>query len=726
MSSISQFKNNGQNLSLAAGSAAIAANDLVEIGGPGLEAWTVGTIDYAANASAGSLRAQQSVVAAAMPSASRQPIARDRLGYIYVIGTNSSGNLVVYKYTALGAVVSSFILDATATVIATAQVFQIQNGNYACVYARASGALFYVVFDSALSLIAGPISVATERAATNVVYHASCALSGGGFALVYQVSGAVGINLATYSNAGVQVLAPTNIQTLAGSAAQEFLKLGQLSNGNLVCAFRGTMTAGGVAGTSFVIVNVSGGNVAGPTNVDATSTLGFVELSIIQGVGFAIADANASNLVCGVYTNGGTVQGTPFSVGNTNNSVAFPQIKLMNDGVGYWLAYFSSAGNGVYVVPISAVGVIGVAASGLGASTLSANTYGMDAEIVNGLIVVLAASSLALGQYWMTIGLPDASLGVSSPYLRVTPTVFGTAAATTGSKGPRVISGGAGLYLGANPPASTPTNPGTCGDFTAIFLYDQQNTATTFFGIQKVEATAIIGAAWNAVPAGAPGSPVSVNPGQGEYVTSFVGGSAGTLFNHLGNIPAGTSGVLYGHGAALSGIAQGVSGAVQQTSVIPPGAMMGYGGGVVPDGWLLCYGQLLSRSDFGPLFAAIQTTWGAGDGVTTFNAPDGRGRVMAGADNMGGVAAGNLGTGATFGFTGAATLGVVGGQQSHTMTLAELVSHTHSTVVASGTNAGSTGGPVNGVTTGTTGASGSGNAFNVVQPTLIVNVIVKT
>lgn len=83
--------------------------------------------------------------------------------------------------------------------------------------------------------------------------------------------------------------------------------------------------------------------------------------------------------------------------------------------------------------------------------------------------------------------------------------------------------------------------------------------------------------------------------------------------------------------------------------------------GAIPAKWLLCYGQAVSRATYADLFAVIGTTWGAGDGTTTFNLPDLRGRVMAGVDNMGGVAANRITSGVS-GLSGV-TLGGAGGSQ---------------------------------------------------------------
>ena len=63
---------------------------------------------------------------------------------------------------------------------------------------------------------------------------------------------------------------------------------------------------------------------------------------------------------------------------------------------------------------------------------------------------------------------------------------------------------------------------------------------------------------------------------------------------------------------------------------VPSGTMIAFAGKSVPDGWLLCNGALVSRTTYAKLFAAIGTTWGAGDGSTTFKLPDADGRVMQG------------------------------------------------------------------------------------------------
>lgn len=88
------------------------------------------------------------------------------------------------------------------------------------------------------------------------------------------------------------------------------------------------------------------------------------------------------------------------------------------------------------------------------------------------------------------------------------------------------------------------------------------------------------------------------------------------------------------------------------------GIIKPFGGSAAPPLHLLCYGQAISRTGYSDLFAAIGTTWGAGDGSTTFNVPDLRGRSLFGLDNMGGANAARLSA-----VLASTTLGAAGGNQ---------------------------------------------------------------
>lgn len=118
---------------------------------------------------------------------------------------------------------------------------------------------------------------------------------------------------------------------------------------------------------------------------------------------------------------------------------------------------------------------------------------------------------------------------------------------------------------------------------------------------------------------------------------------------------------------------------------IPLGAGVDYWGIAAPNSaFAFPYGQAISRTTYASLYALFGTTYGSGDGSTTFNLPDKRGRVSAGKDDMGGSAASRL---TSSGAVTGTTLGYGGGSQTHTLTTAQLAQHAHT---ASTSNSSST------------------------------------
>lgn len=165
---------------------------------------------------------------------------------------------------------------------------------------------------------------------------------------------------------------------------------------------------------------------------------------------------------------------------------------------------------------------------------------------------------------------------------------------------------------------------------------------------------------------------------------------------------------------------------VGKSSGVPSGSMAAFAGSTTPSGWLLCDGSAVSRTTYASLYTAIGTTYGVGDGSSTFNLPDLRGRVVAGKDNMGGSAASRI-TSAGSGITGT-TLGATGGAETHTLTTAQLASHSHDVAITDGGAGSSTAisTTTSGYTLDATTTAGSGSAHNNTQPTLIANYIIKT
>jgi microcystin-dependent protein len=156
---------------------------------------------------------------------------------------------------------------------------------------------------------------------------------------------------------------------------------------------------------------------------------------------------------------------------------------------------------------------------------------------------------------------------------------------------------------------------------------------------------------------------------------------------------------------------------INSKNSLPSGTVTSFAGNIAPKGWLLCNGETVSRENYKILFEIIGTTYGNGDGVTTFNLPDLRGRVS--------VAAGT-GTGLTN-----RVLGSIGGEENHTLTLNEIPSHTHTYEKQNGVqnidapNAVGITAADEIVSSVNSGASGGGAAHNVMQPFLVLNHIIK-
>lgn len=178
---------------------------------------------------------------------------------------------------------------------------------------------------------------------------------------------------------------------------------------------------------------------------------------------------------------------------------------------------------------------------------------------------------------------------------------------------------------------------------------------------------------------------------------------------------------------------------------VPVGVEMFYAGSVAPPDYMFEFGQAISRTAYADLFAAIGTTYGPGDGTTTFNLPDCRGVALVGKDDMGGTASGRL---SNFLST---TLGAIFGSQSHTLASSEMPVHSHAATTDeqgshSHTIQGRAGSDTSGIYVGgasivdnikntnvagahthniTVNNAGGGAAHNNVQPSSVRNVIIK-
>lgn len=151
---------------------------------------------------------------------------------------------------------------------------------------------------------------------------------------------------------------------------------------------------------------------------------------------------------------------------------------------------------------------------------------------------------------------------------------------------------------------------------------------------------------------------------------------------------------------------------------MPTGTVLPYAGSTAPTGFLMCQGQTISRNTYANLYLVIGTIYGPGDGTTTFQLPDMRGRVPIGA---------GTGSGLT-----ARSLGQTGGAETHKLTVDELPPHQHEVGLNSGYDAASNanndmdsfaGGRSGGRMSANTGGD---QPHNNMQPYVVLNYIIKT
>ena len=163
---------------------------------------------------------------------------------------------------------------------------------------------------------------------------------------------------------------------------------------------------------------------------------------------------------------------------------------------------------------------------------------------------------------------------------------------------------------------------------------------------------------------------------------------------------------------------QGASANPVWATSVPTGTISAYGASTAPTSWLLCDGAAVSRTTYAALFAIISTTYGAGDGSTTFNVPNLKGRVPVGLDAA---------------QTEFDALAETGGTKTHTLVTSEIPAHTHTVPERGKVGAGdaatqprAAAGANDAIDVPATGSTGGGGAHQNLQPYLVINYIIKT
>ncbi|HEY8885992.1 MAG TPA: tail fiber protein [Candidatus Microsaccharimonas sp.] len=215
-----------------------------------------------------------------------------------------------------------------------------------------------------------------------------------------------------------------------------------------------------------------------------------------------------------------------------------------------------------------------------------------------------------------------------------------------------------------------------------------------------------------------------------QNVTANSGGSAvridyNTPENTSAAYPQGVNTNTAGGGAASNVIQPSI---VQQyaikwrpstgtASTLPTGTTLQGYWATIPTGYLREDGLAVSRSSNSALFAVTSTTYGSGDGSTTFNVPNSMGRVGVNRNSSD---------------TQFATMGLTYGEKTHLLTIGEMVAHSHVQIVTANSGGSAVrndytadGSGLQYTQTVTTGGAGGGQAFNVIQPSIAKKSTVK-
>jgi microcystin-dependent protein len=275
-----------------------------------------------------------------------------------------------------------------------------------------------------------------------------------------------------------------------------------------------------------------------------------------------------------------------------------------------------------------------------------------------------------------------------------------------------------------------PAGPGIIGSTSYIGTSASSNAS--YFMVKQLGSSAIVNP-W--VLSGTNAYNTTGNVGIGTNAPTQALDVTGNM-NLTGTLSAGGNSYPTSTGINGQALTTNGSGTVSWNPVPPTGVITAFAGSAAPIGYLLCDGSAVSRTTYSTLYTLIGTTYGTGNGSTTFNVPDLRSRTIVG-----------VGQGASLTNR---TLASTGGIESKTLAISEMPSHNHSitdpghahtqTTVNDDFNNSPTNPPgfttdgggsrtwtnINSNTTGITiNNAGGGSAFNIMNPFLSLNYIIK-
>ncbi len=508
----------------------VSKDDLLYLCGLSGKGLPVDVTDYAAvkglthgtpqtDAATGRIVAQTAINTQATAPGSRLAVLQLVDGSILTLSSYLSGigGARLTQFTADGTILKTINVDSTVTEAGQYKLLKLSNGNIAAIFCMHGSPwnIKIAIYDTYLNEIKALTVIASVP--TSSPYYDAVALSGGGFAVIYQDEASPLLSkLVTFDNSGTAVLAATTVWTRTGTTEAQYHAMVQLSNGNLAFAISSTNTVSSI-GLYYSIWTAAGVQVLAATQLSTVSCAYFPEIA--TGIGyFAVARANGTDQKAWVLDNAGAVQGTGLSIASTAGN-ASNKIKLLWDGIAFYLIWHRSSDSKCVLtkLPVTGTGYITTVIT----TTVTQYDFYLDAFYLNGFIVAASMSGVTSGADAPTMWIVDVTSGA---LVNAAGTTFGTAPTTSG-KFPALISG---------------------GDRAFIAMYDYTTTAGTNLCVGKWANTAILGVSADSATKNVT---VAVQTKPGTYKINPIGGARNKAFDMSSGTILGGKGVMVAGGS---------------------------------------------------------------------------------------------------------------------------------------------------------------------------------
>lgn len=483
----------------------------------------IGTLAYGTaqtNSATGQIVAQTTIIAnAAVSGETTKPVLCNVDGDIFTLATYSgSYGATLTKFSPNGTLIDSVNVDTASEDGRGFRVLELSNGNICVLYALAAASykIKFAIYDARLKVIKALTDVSVYPSGFPPFFDA-IALSGGGFAVIYQDSTSDLLSkLATYDNSGTGALAATTVWTRTGTTGNQYHRIIQLSNGNLAF-FVSSSNAVSSIGLYYGVVTIGGAVVMAVTQLDSVSAASTSVIAAGDGY-FAVARANSTDQKAWVLTNAGAIQGSGFSAATSAAGSSNNRLKMLWDGSDFYLIWHRSSDSKCVISKLPITGTNYYTAV-ITTSTTQYNFY-LSAFYKDGYIVAISMGGG--GNVAPTMWVVDVK---KLALVNSAGTTFGSVPGTANGTKPVVVSG---------------------NDRAFIAVYDYATTAAMNLCVGKWSQTAMLGVS---AESSAKDGVIAVQTNKGTYKINSINGSSSKSFDMSANAILGGKGTVIAGGS---------------------------------------------------------------------------------------------------------------------------------------------------------------------------------